>query len=265
MKSVSSAVLLKKHLESRQRKNPAFSLRSLAAKLEISPSYLSKVLSGKKPIPFGRISAIVKALELDSYARRALERAVIRDQNKISDTGGLDLDLESPALPPLPSEDLDISTDFYLLEDWYYLPILELVGCQGFSPSNISTRLGLKEEVARFAWKRLVSAGAVIEKNGKWEKVNRRLRLPSRDTEQRITNHHIRMLRKGSEELQKRNSTDLHARLVTGASITTNEKSFQKAKKYLEEALIKAGEILNEGEADDVYYLAFQLFPLSRK
>jgi uncharacterized protein (TIGR02147 family) len=254
-----SAQLLGEYLALKKSKSPHFSLRYLAKKLGISPSYLSKVFTGKKPLPLSRLTALAKELELDAYSLRALKRALAREQKEL----GLADEL-IPVEADLPSEEFEVSHDFFLIEDWYFLAILELATCQGFRPEWISPRLGLKEDVAAYAWNQLVNRGLVQEKNGAWEKTKKKIRLPSAKLDQRFQNHYVRMLRKAAEEVGKKTEADFARRLALGASVATNEESFLKAKKYLEDSLVEAGKILTSGKADRVYYLTFQLFPLTK-
>jgi len=146
------------------------------------------------------------------------------------------------------------------------LPILDLTTCHGFTPDWISEQLGLKQDVAMRAWARLKELGWVEEKAGKWRKVTDRIRFPAGRIDEKIQRHHTKMLQKAADELAYRKSPeDFKRRLILGASVATNEASYRKAEKYLEEALFKTAEILGTGRADRVYYCAIQLFPLSRK
>lgn len=56
--------ILREQLRRRQELNPRFSLRSFALKLEISPSKLSEVFSGKKNLSQARLEEIARRLNL---------------------------------------------------------------------------------------------------------------------------------------------------------------------------------------------------------
>jgi len=259
--------LLQQHWKTKQKSNPRLSLRFLARKLELSPSYLSKIFSGQKPLPLARTRALAAALDLDPVALRALERAIVREQSPDEDTReNLDLDFDGSSLRELPSASFESAASQTALEEWYYLPILDLVTCHGFDPSWIAEQLGLKEDVAARAWKRLQELGWVEEKAGKWRKVTERIRFSAPRIDEKIQRHHTKMLQKAADELAYRKSPeDFKRRLILGASVATNEASYRKAEKFLEEALFKTAEILATGRADRVYYCSVQLFPLSRK
>lgn len=255
--------ILNSHLEAKKAKNPRFSLRMVAKKLDISPAYLSKILSGKKPLPLARARALAALLELDALALRQLERAVVAKKvNAPATEANASFRLEEAALP---SESFAVSQSFGALDNWYYLPILEFVTCTDFAPELIAQRLGLQPAVAERAWDKLLAEGFVVHEDGRWTKVARKLRFPAARIDPRIQKQHLKMLEKAGEELTYRKTAeDFARRMVLGASVATNEESFLEAKRYLEESLFKAAEMLTRGPADRVYYLGMQLFPLSR-
>lgn len=267
--------LLRQHWEARRRANRRLSLRNVARKANLSPSYLSKIFSGQKPLPLPRVRSLAAALDLDPPAIRTLERAALREQAGAEDLAeNLELDLsavsapeaEPEPLPDLPSAGYARAPSQTALEEWYYLPILDLATCAGFEPSWIPERLGLRPEVAERAWARLVELGWVEQTPaGKWKKMADKIRFPASRIDPRIQRHHTKMLQKAADELAYRKTDDdFRRRLILGASVATNEASYRKAEKYLEEALFKTADILSTGRADRVYYLAFQLFPLTK-
>lgn len=275
MASTRVHVLLRQHWEAKHKANRRISLRAIARKAGLSPSYLSKILSGQKALPLPRLRALASALDLDPAAIRNLERAALREHaGEHGLAENLELDLTTSAAPYAPTEPLpDLPSAHFesmpgqtALEEWYYLPILDLTTCAGFDPSTIHERLGLKPEVAERAWARLRELGWVVSSAGRWKKVADRIRFPASRIDPRIQRHHTKMLQKAADELAYRKTDeDFRRRLILGASVATNEASYRKAEKYLEEALFKAVDILGTGRADRVYYLAFQLFPLTKR
>jgi transcriptional regulator with XRE-family HTH domain len=61
--------ILKNQLQRRQAMNPRYSLRSFAAKLGVSPSKISEVISGKKKLSVDRLEVLAKKLGLSSFER----------------------------------------------------------------------------------------------------------------------------------------------------------------------------------------------------
>jgi transcriptional regulator with XRE-family HTH domain len=269
MKGAKPHEILDAHIRGKRQGRTSLSLRALARQVGVSPSFMSKMQTGAKPIPLKRAPDLAKVLGMDPVARRQFERAILNEQTDNSSTQenlAVEVDTELSALSPsLPSVEFRAISDRTVLEEWYYLPILDLVTCEGFEPSCIHQCLGLKSEVAERAWAKLVDRGWVCFVDGRWQKFAEKIRFPVNRVDPSIGRHHTRMLKKAVAELDRRQRDgDFRRRLIIGASVATNEESFRKAEKYLEEAIFKAASMLNEGPADRVYYLALQLFPLTR-
>ena len=268
MKTARSAhEILHEMFKLKKEKNRRFSIRVLARMLDLSPGFVSKMLHGKKAIPVARLEKLIEALEMDRFQVRRFKAALASDF-KIIDSINEELLSEprSASIPSLKYNPVPART-FPLLDNWYNIAIMDLVDCHDFkaSPAWIAERLGLDTKHAEKAWHDLKSLGCVKQSDeGRWIKVQEKCIFPNTQVHPQILRHHRSMLEKASEELQQHQSAeDFKRRLILGASVSTNEKSFLKAKAFLEEALCKAGDILSEGTADQVYYLAFQVFPLT--
>jgi len=265
--------LLKKYFEKKREKNAKFSLRLLASKLKLSPAFVSNVLSGKRELPLPRAGEFARILDMDAFATRKLVRAIVMEQDLDRETmGDINLDpdeVNASLLGELPSEKYleSISKNHSVLDQWYYLPILDLTSCKGFraDPAWIADRLGLKKEVAEMAWKRLVNMGCVTERAGKWRKEEERILFPAARTDPVIQKYHLFLLEKSMDELRnQRSEENFQRRLVMSISVSSNPENLARAKKYLEEALIRAADILNEGPGEEVYHLGVQCFPLTK-
>src|SRR5579871_5015158 len=65
LKPMRTHEILQTFWEKKKRSSPSLSIRGLADKLQISPSFLSRVLTGKRPIPYRLLIHFKKALEID--------------------------------------------------------------------------------------------------------------------------------------------------------------------------------------------------------
>lgn len=247
--------------KNKSRKN--FSLRMLARKMELSPSYLSKILRGQKPVPNSRISEFAKYLEMDTYAKRRLQRTLLKEQD-------WDVDAQQTAEMEIPAASERYKRAepdaLWLLEKWYYLPLLALLDCDHFrgEPAWIADQLGLKKEIADQAWQRLLDSGIIAKGENGWQKVQSRMIFPNGKANIMIQKFYGEMFAKTCRVMTEARAEDFGQRMILGASVSTNPESFEKAKKYLEEALCRAGELLDDGPRTQVYYLAAQLIPLTR-
>ena len=90
--------ILKEQLKRRQELNPRFSLRSFAAKLEISPSKISEVFSGKKKLSLDRLEDIAKKLNLKGSEKEIfLLSAELESKSKSKDAHEIKLKLKKLA------------------------------------------------------------------------------------------------------------------------------------------------------------------------
>lgn len=261
--------IVRKHFLRKKEKNPGFSLRGLANALGISPAYLSRIMNGHKPVPESLSRELAMRLDMDDTAVEELRQGILLDKNIDREAMKLIADRMAVKIEGAPaSSEFEEMPEkrFVLLEDWYYLPILDLTTCKDFQPDAewIAARLGLKVSVAADAWTRLIRLGCVKEVDGAWRKSEERIRFPTHKSLAPVRRYHRNNLKKAAEVLVDDSAAAFERRLIKGGSVATNKKNIEKARKILDEALFKAMEALSEGEPDEVYHLAIQLFPLTK-
>ncbi len=122
-----SARLLNAYFARKKKSRPGFSMRSFARLLKVSPSFVSGLLSGKKPIPISRLQELSHALDLDEIAASHLKEALVHDQLK---TRGH----EDHKVEKRPSEIYTLipKSQFSLLDPWYKIPLMDLTTCENF-------------------------------------------------------------------------------------------------------------------------------------
>ncbi len=128
---------LKDNLVARCRTNSAYSLRSFAKFLEIEPSFLSKMLNGKRSITQKTIVKIGKKLSLGP--------------NEIKSFMGAQEDSDSTFH--------NLSLDhFKMISDWYHYAILELTELKSFEsdPTWMAKKLGIQKIEVQVAVERLI-------------------------------------------------------------------------------------------------------------
>ncbi|MCO5142863.1 MAG: TIGR02147 family protein [Oligoflexia bacterium] len=256
------ANILTKAMERVQRKNPSFSLRSAAKKLEISPSFLSRLMKGKTKIPLDRIDDFSKLLKLDKISENLLLE--IHLDKKASSLASANLSSKSNTMrkyEELPETHLD------LLEKWYYIAILDLSGCESFklTPKHISNKIGITELEAKGAIDFLTNKKYLKkEANGSHTKAMPHFRFPTKESLSYIRNYHKQMLRKAFEELDRVEQKDFEKRLIAGVSIACNPQKIAEAQTMLNEAMYRIAEFLNDGEKKELYHLMVSLWPISK-
>ena len=71
------------------------------------------------------------------------------------------------------------------------------------------------------------------------------------------------MLKRADEELDRTSASAFDRRLIMGITFSANAEKIAVAKKMLADALHEIAGFLMEGEGNEVYHLAAQLFPLT--
>lgn len=250
--------------------NPQLSLRATAKRLDLSPSYLSKILRGEKRLPEHLVSSLGQALQMDDAGIQKLQRAVLEDfeTSKLVPQTGVsalnqtitDLDLETyHALG---------KSDFWLLDEWYNLPLLNLITTDDFvsDPAWIARRLGISELHVRQAIENFTRAGYLEVSEGRLQRTQTKLRFPTNKTHRAIRDHHRAMLTKASQKLSVEISEDeFSERLITGVSFAGSLRAIKEAQTILNQAMYKVAEIMSEEPCDEVFQVSVQLFKISQR
>lgn len=242
------------------------SVRALARHLGVSSSYLSKILLGHRKMSAKIFERIIKVLRLDHHEVNALQALVVEKfEAKISEATGLKLNRSNDSTAIAQNFESFGRSDFWLLEKWYYLPILNLVTLPSFlvSPEGIAQRLTLPLRVSERALHELIEGGYLIEKgDGHYERSSMKFRFPTERSHASVRQYHRAMIEKSAVELE--HATGFEERAISGITLAGNPAKLAEAKTLIEEALYKAAELLVEGEATEVFQINLQLFKLSK-
>jgi uncharacterized protein (TIGR02147 family) len=255
--------LLQKFLKLKRKANSSYSLRALARDLSLSPSYLSRVLSGEKRLAYNRLERAAEILNIDEHTLTEIKESYLPEDVRPgarSKTG--------KGKKRFLSEKYKYADrkEFAVLRVWYYLAILDLTTCSNFdgTEEEIAARLGLHRETAQIAVRELLEVGLLTRMDGRLKKSTNRIRLSSANSQESIRGFHAQMLERARRELTKTDRTSFNDREISGLIFAANKKKLRAAKKMLLENLHEVAEFLSEGETTEVYHLGIQLFPLSR-
>ncbi len=245
-------LILQMYFERKKKSSPGFSIRSLARRLEISASFLSRVLNGKKPLPPNLLPKLARALDVEPELLSPPEIKKSKDD-------------VTPAVADWALADVEATQ---ILRNWYYIPILELTTLANFdgTATEVSQRLNLSATTAEIALRELVSLGLLKVTDGKYLKTESKLRITSSKSLPLIRKFHDEMLERGQLELRHANSEeDFQRRLITGITVSASPEKIQEAKQRLAEFLHQlANELISE-PGTEVYHLGAQLFPLTKR
>lgn len=262
--------LLRAAFERLKGERDHISVRSIAARIGISPSYWSKILRGIKPLPKHLLPDVVRALRLDTPMVGQLHRAILSEIERDSLTPATGLETSQiPNESPVKDYRSLGRENFWMLEEWYYIPVLNLVTVTEFrgAEAEIARRLGLRLSQAEEAVRRLIHHGHLKRDGERLIRTEERLRFPVDRLFPTVRKYHASLLLKTRDELLKENAeSTFHQRLISSVSFAGSSEKVEQARLLLEEAMYRAANLLaDEPVCDEVYHLAFQLVPLTRK
>lgn len=243
--------ILKKYLDRKKTENTAYSLRSLARDLNISPGFLSECFNGKKILPLKHLELLIKKLDLDSKDESTLKKQILLEKNpQISE-------LHSPLKD---IEYTPINKDHYaVLSKWYYLPILDLTTLENFNPDAkwIAAKIGISLEEVKLALDLLLDWGFLKETAQGLIKDEEKIRFPSSKYHPLISSFHVSMLNKTIDIIKDTSFDDdqYQKRSIHAIVVAANSKNVEKAKKILVDSLYEVAAILNEGPKDCLIHL----------
>jgi uncharacterized protein (TIGR02147 family) len=240
--------ILRNELIARNRKNPRYSLRAFAKSLEIQPSALSQMLSGRRPIT--EKMKLRLGMALGFSATELGQISASSKQSRISNYQRIDED------------QLDV------IADWYHYAILELTYLADFKSDAgwVAKRLGLSPTEARVAIDRLFRMGFLLKtKRGNWEdssKDGKLTHISPGITSAAARKHQIQLLdlsKKAVQEvdIQKRNHTSMTMAIHLDDLPAAIERIALFRRQFAEEFQSKR-------KAEEVYQLQIGLFPLTK-
>jgi uncharacterized protein (TIGR02147 family) len=246
---VEIAFLLRREFAQIRERNPAFSLRAFAAKLQIAPSTLSEIFSGKKSIALRSGRKILDRLSIESEKRHALLEA-LAGKAKISQA---------------PVDLVQVAMDqYHLISDWYYFAILSLSETETFrgSPEWVAKRLNIRTSVARNALKRLERLGLLARSGqGNLVPTGKAFKTTSDIPNSEIRRSHLQNLELARLSLEN-DSLDLCD--PTAMTMAIDPAKIPEAKKRIRRFRRDLCRFLESGRKLEVFRMYFHLFPMSR-
>lgn len=257
---------LRKYYDRKRDTSPAFSLRSLARRVQVSPSFLSRILSGQKPVPYPLLLRLGPALDIEPEIFTTIRQA---HQVEVDDSAGFSPRKGKAELDSSVSEwNLTSPETLRVLRQWFYLPILEFSITKHYDgiPETVAAYLGLTVPTVVKAMEELKDLKLLVPKDGVLVKTSRKLRMGSGKPHADIRRFHDAMLERARRELAVATATqDFERRLITGITVTASPEKIAAAKQRLAECLHEIANELAQEKGTEVYHLSAQLFPLTKK
>jgi uncharacterized protein (TIGR02147 family) len=231
-----------------QVKNPAYSLRSFAKRLAVSPSALSEILNGKR-----RVSAKLANRLADKLALPPEQRQELLAQ----------LQPGATAKPSPSFVELDVD-QFAVMSEWYHFAILSLMETKDFVSDSawIAARLNIKVRDAAGAVERLIRLGMVKKgRGGKLALTQARFSTSDGVRNLSLQRYHAANLLLAQASLE---TDPVAERDFCATTMAIDPARLPEAKKMIRDFQDKMMDFLEApGKQTEVYNLCMQLFPLS--
>lgn len=239
--------LLEKHFVLSKEKNEKFSLRAYSKKLNISPSTLSEIINGKRPISLRMATRLMRSLN----GGRSLEQATA-DLYKAEKTKS-----KSKRILLTPEQHRAIS-------DWHTLAIRWLTETPDFraDPEWIGKRLQISSKQAEESLRILIQLG-LLQRN---EKTGQISRTPAQlKTTEDIPSEDIKKSHSTTLDLAKKSlhRHGVNQRFFGAMTAAVDPDRLPQAKIMVQEFCEFLTRFLSSENTTEVYRIAVQIFPLT--
>ena len=260
---------LREELVHRISRNPAYSLRSFSAALEISSGSLSQILSGKRSVSTKLTERIFKFLELSPSEQQHFLESLLAEKQSLRRRSPLlakKLKTISNDQASLAPEKRELSLDeFRVISDWYHAAILELTFSEAFdaSPRWIAQALGITIMEAKLALDRLLTLNLLENVGGRIRKSDFRLSMKDQaKTTVFLRRRQKQILEKSITALE---NTPLEERNHSGVTLCLDPGQIPEAKLKIRKFMWELSQQLVQGKPERVYELSVNLIPLQKK
>jgi len=238
---------LKLELSERCRKNPRYSLRAFAKSMLMDSATLSAIMNRKRVLTPKTARRILDQLEMDAaHRKRMLLACVDKEETGVPDNFCL--------------LDEEVFATISSWEHYALLSLLETNHCQ-HRIQWMAARLALPTGIVIDALGRLERVGLVKKENGRW--------IPTGKSLTTTNDIPSATLRKANRQYIERSLVSLDTdstahRDITGITMAISKNKLPEAKRLIKEFRRSMCDFLESGDKDEVFFLFFQLFPLTR-
>lgn len=244
---------LKEKLSQNQKRNPYYSLRAFARKLDIHAATLGQVLAGKRGLPYKRAYDISLKLALSPAEQNLFMQSFYKSKTNIDE-------IKVPAV----DDRFVLDESYYkVIAEWEYYAVLELFDLEYYEISNdyISQKFNIKKNRAEVILNNLLRLG-LITKNEKniYAKAYPDIKTTEDIASNALKKSHIETLEMGIDKI---NEIEMQFRDFSSETLAIDLKKIPEAKIIIREFRQKMIALLKDGNKTEVYQLAIQLYPLS--
>lgn len=246
---------------------PGFSVRNFSRRAEIkAPTYLNLVIEGKRNLKADTVNKFLRALQLSGRESRYFETLVLFNQAGNEKDRDLYLQRLVELKPQIKLTSL--KKDQYAFYKFkYFLTIHQMAYLKDFRPDPewIAARVEppLKPSVVAFALEALQRLKLLIQRDGKLQPAEVSFATPAEVSSIEIKQYHRNMVSDAKEALFE---FDKEVRDFSSLTIPVPLSVLPEFKKRIQDFREEINDWLNrkESEAEEVFQMNVQLFPLTR-
>ncbi len=255
----------------RKKKNQRYSLSAFARDLDLSVSFLSRLMRGERSLTVNQVIQIgtllgLSADEVDQAIASLVQNAP--ENSKISKKfiKAIQKKETTDALKTSQSLTYYEVERFKAISAWYHLAILNLTLTKDFNrkPSIIAKRLGISSVEAQDAIHRLLNLGLLEEVNGKLKKTKQALFIKTTSSDRAIREFTEQTMDRARLVLQDSSQEAFEKRCMPGTTLPISLKSLPKLKERILKFQLELIDLSKADSYDEVYQLNLNFFPLSQ-
>lgn len=237
-------------------RNPAFSIRALAKKLEMQPSAVSEILKGKRRVSAKIATRIAERLQLNPTEKmnllkdfpKVLKRKTEHREGKAADLSQMKLS----------------SQQFDLISDWSHYAILNLTETVGFDSreESIAERLGLPLKKIQDSINTLID----LELIHRDECGNLKRTANQTNTSDDVLNLSLQKMHVTDMEMAKEKITEVDVKLrdFTSYTLAFDIKLMPEVKELIRKFQDDVDELMQDARPTEVYKMNTYLYPLTK-
>jgi len=257
-------LFLRDLVEYEKNRNPVFSNRYIVQRAGFkSPTALKHVIDGKRNLSLESANKFASALKIEGNKRHYFLTLVLFNQtDSLSEREKYLKELvelkrsENPSL--LGEEKYDV------LSKWYHLAIREIVDLPDFKNSVkwisriLSPQITMQDVADSLDL--LKKLGLIQKKEGRYQQNENTLETDERVQSVKVAEYHRQMIQLGAESITRFPGNE---RDISGTTLRISREDVQNVKVLLREFRKKLLNLaVNSANADQIYQLNFQFFPL---
>lgn len=225
-----------------EKEGSALSMRSFAKSAGMSASAVSEIISGKRSLSPRAALQLLEVLKIDSKEKQYFSELIAKEQSGERRLLGKEAEI--------------------LLSDPYFPAVLSLFELyeRALTVREIAERFGLSEDRTREIVDQLVKTG-MLERNNEDSLIHKGAYWTTTDhiPSEAIRTAHLNELKIASHAIKEIGTDE---RDFTSITFAGNSKQLARVQKEIRRFRDRVSQIMEEGDADQVYKLNVQLFPL---